>query len=115
MKSSKDLFICLLGCLITLTGCDDLSRFSYENYNCQPRLTSLYEIRVSQPKPGAFANILYAKDQSKAEITSLTKTEIIIESKACVLLSIGKQVLLKFLRTIFMKVLAALLINSKCS
>ena len=82
MKSSKDLFICLLGCLITLTGCDDLSRFSYENYNCQPRLTSLYEIRVSQPKPGAFANILYAKDQSKAEITSLTKTKIIIESKS---------------------------------
>ena len=82
MKSSKDLFICLIGCLITLTGCDDLSRFSYENYNCQPRLTSLYEIRVSQPKPGAFANILYAKDQSKAEITSLTKTKIIIESKS---------------------------------
>ena len=82
MKSSKDLFICLLGCLITLTGCDDLSRFSYENYNCQPRLTSLYEIRVSQPKPGAFANIFYAKDQLKAEITSLTKTEIIIESES---------------------------------
>ena len=82
MKSSKDLFICLIGCLITLTGCDDLSRYSYENYNCQPRLTSLYEIRVSQPKPGAFANILYAKEQSKAEITSLTKTQIIIESKS---------------------------------
>ena len=82
MKSSKDLFICLIGCLITLPGCDDLSRFSYENYNCQPRLTSLYEIRVSQPKPGAFANILYAKEQSKAEITSLTKTQIIIESKS---------------------------------
>ena len=82
MKSSKDLFICLIGCLITLTGCDDLSRYSYENYNCQPRLTSLYEIRVSQPKRGAFANILYAKDQSKAEITSLTKTKIIIESKS---------------------------------
>ena len=81
MKSLKTLFICLIGCLITLTGCDDLSRFSYENYNCQPKLTSLYEIRVSQPKPGAFANILYAKDQLKAEITSLTKTEIIIESK----------------------------------
>ena len=82
MKSSKDLFICLIGCLITFTGCDELSRFSYENYNCQPRFTSLYEVRVSQPKPGAFANILYAKDQSKAEITSLTKTQIIIESKS---------------------------------
>ena len=82
MKYSKDLFICLIGCLITLTGCDDLSRFSYENYYCQPSLTSLYEIRVSQPKPGAFANILYAQDQSKAEITSLTKTQIIIESKS---------------------------------
>ena len=82
MKSSKDLFICLIGCLITLTGCDELSRFSYENYNCQPKLTSLHEIRVSQPKPGAFANILYAKEQSKAKITSLTKTEIIIESKS---------------------------------
>ena len=82
MKSSKDLFICLIGCLITLTGCDELSRFSYENYNCQPRFTSLHEIRVSQPKPGAFANILYAKEQSKAKITSLTKTEIIIESKS---------------------------------
>ena len=82
MKSSKDMFICLIGCLITLTGCDELSRFSYENYNCQPRFTSLHEIRVSQPKPGAFANILYAKEQSKAEITSLTKTEIIIESKS---------------------------------
>ena len=76
------MFICLIGCLITLTGCDDLSRYSYENYNCQPKLTSLYEIRVSQPKPGAFANILYAKEQSKAEITSLTKTQIIIESKS---------------------------------
>ncbi len=82
MKSSKNLFICLTVCLIILTGCDDLSRFSYENYNCQPRLTSLYEIRISQPKPGAFANILYAKDQSKAKITSLTKTQIIIESKS---------------------------------
>ena len=82
MKSSKDLFICLTVCLITLTGCYELSRFSYENYNCQPKLTSLQEIRVSQPKPGAFANILYAKDQSKAEITSLTKTQIIIESKS---------------------------------
>ena len=82
MKSSKDLFICLIGCLITLTGCDELSRFSYENYNCQPKLTSLHEIRVSQPKPGAFANIIYAKDQSKAEISSLTKTQIIIDSKS---------------------------------
>ena len=115
MKSSKDLFICLLGCLITLTGCDDLSRFSYENYNCQPRLTSLYEIRVSQPKPGAFANILYAKDQLKAEITSLTKTEIIIESESLRLVVDRKQALLKFLRTIFMRVLAALLTSSKCS
>ena len=82
MKSSKDLFKCLIGCLITLTGCDDLSRFSYENYNCQPKLTSLYEIRVSQPKRGAFVNIFYAKDQSKAEITSITKTQIIIEAKS---------------------------------
>ncbi len=82
MKSSKDSFICLTVCLITLTGCDELSRFSYENYNCQPQLSSLHEIRVNQPKPGAFANILYAKDQSKAEITSLTKTQIIIESKS---------------------------------
>ena len=82
MKSSKDSFIYLTVFLITLTGCDELSRFSYENYNCQPKLTSLHEIRVSQPKPGAFANILYAKEQSKAEITSLTKTQIIIESKS---------------------------------
>ena len=81
MKTSKQLLICLLISLFTITACDNLSRFSYENYECKPSRTSLYEIRVSQLKKGSMANISFATDQTLAKITSLSKREIVIESE----------------------------------
>ena len=61
-----------------VTACDDLSRFSYENYKCEPRLTSLFEIRVGKFKRGSSVNISLATEQTRAKITSLRKKEFII-------------------------------------
>ena len=80
MRISKKLLTCLTISLFSITACDELSRFSYENYSCEPRLTSLYEIRISNLKIGAFADISSAKGQTQAEIISLTKKQIIIQS-----------------------------------
>ena len=67
---------CLLGTVFVFTACDDLTRFSYENYSCEPRQTGLYEISVGNLKRGAIANVQFASKLIKAEILSLTQDEI---------------------------------------
>ena len=81
MKLSGVSLGCLMGVVFIATGCDDISRFSYENYSCQPRQIALYEISVGKLKQGAMANIQFASKLIQAEITLLTQDEIIMESK----------------------------------
>ena len=81
MKISGVSLICLIGLVFVATACDDLNRFSYENYFCQPRQTALYEISVGKLKKGASANIQFASKLVQAEITLLTQDEIIMESE----------------------------------
>jgi len=81
MKLSGVSLFCLIGLVFVATACDDLNRFSYENYFCQPRQTALYEISVGTLKQGASANIQFASKLVQAEITMLTQDEIIMESE----------------------------------
>jgi len=81
MKLPGVSLIGLIGMVFVTTACDDLNRFSYENYSCQPRKTALYEISVGKLKQGAMANIQFASKLIQAEITLLTQDEIIMESK----------------------------------
>ena len=80
MKSLTRSFVGLLFSILLITGCDDISRFSYENYSCQPRKSSIYEITISDLKKGGFATISTASEIIQKEIISLTKVEIIIKS-----------------------------------
>ena len=73
-------FVGVLVSILLITGCDDISRFSYENYSCQPRKSSIYEITISDLKKGGFATISTASEIMQGEIISLTKVEIIIKS-----------------------------------
>ena len=70
----------LLFCILLITGCGDISRFSYENYSCQPRQSSIYEITISDLKKGGLSTISTASETMQKEIISLTKVEIIIKS-----------------------------------
>ena len=81
MKLSKTLFFCLVSSLFLLVGCDDLYRFSYENYTCQPKQTSIYEISINKLKEGAFANVSIGTLQKQVQITSLTKNEITLKTE----------------------------------
>jgi hypothetical protein len=81
MKLSGVSLFCLIALVFVATACDDLNRFSYENYFCQPRQTALYEISVGKLKQGASANIQFASKLVQAEITMLTQDEIIMESE----------------------------------
>lgn len=81
MKLLGTSFTFLLGTIFVLTACDDLTRFSYENYSCEPRQTALYEISVGKLKRGAIANVQFASKRVKAEIVSLTKDEISMEGE----------------------------------
>lgn len=72
---------CLIGVIFVLTACDDLTRFSYENYSCKPRQTALYEITIGKLKRGAMANVQFAYKSVQAEIISLTKEEISMEGE----------------------------------
>ena len=81
MKLLGRLFRCLLGTVFVFTSCDDLTRFSYENYSCEPRQTGLYEISVGNLKRGAIANVQFASKLIKAEILSLTQDEISMEGE----------------------------------
>ena len=81
MKLPGVSLIGLIGMVFVTTACDDLNRFSYENYSCQPRKTALYEISVGKLKQGATANIQLASKLVQAEITLLTQDEIIMESE----------------------------------
>ena len=74
------LFVVLLISILLVTGCDDISRFSYENYSCQPRQSSIYEITISDLQKGALSTISTASETMQKEIISLTKVEIIIKS-----------------------------------
>ena len=80
MKLSPTSLICLIVAVCVFTACDDLTRFSYENYSCQPRQTALYEISVGKLRQGAMANVQFASKLVQAEITLLTKDEIIMET-----------------------------------
>lgn len=80
MKLSPKSLICLMVAVFVFTACDDLTRFSYENYSCQPRQTALYEISVGKLRQGAMANVQFASKLVQAEITLLTKDEIIMEA-----------------------------------
>ena len=71
----------LLGTVFVFTACDDLTRFSYENYSCEPRQTALYEISIGKLKRGAIANVQFASKSVQAEIMSLTKEEISMEGE----------------------------------
>ena len=73
-------FVGLLVSIPLITGCDDISRFSYENYSCQPRQSSIYEITISDLKKGGLSTISTASEIMQREIISLTKVEIIIKS-----------------------------------
>ena len=81
MKLSRRSLACLLITVFAFTACDDLTRFSYENYSCVPRQTALYEISVGNLKRGAIANVQFASKLIKAEILSLTKDEISMEGE----------------------------------
>ena len=81
MKLSGVSLFCLIGLVFVATACDDLNRFSYENYFCQPRKTALYEISVGNLKRGAIANVQFASKLIKAEILSLTQDEISMEGE----------------------------------
>jgi len=81
MKLSGVSLFCLIALVFVATACDDLNRFSYENYFCQPRQTALYEISVGKLKQGASANLQFASKLVQAEITMLTQDEIIMESE----------------------------------
>lgn len=80
MKLPGVSLIGLIGVVFVTTACDDLNRFSYENYSCQPRQTALYEISVGKLRQGAMANVQFASKLVQAEITLLTKDEIIMET-----------------------------------
>ena len=73
-------FVGFLISIMLITACDDISRFSYENYSCQPKQSSIYEIRISDLKKGALSTISTASEIMQKEITSLTKVEITIKS-----------------------------------
>ena len=79
MKLSGKSLTWLMGVMFFFNACDDLSRFSYENYSCQPKQTSLYEISVGKLKQGAMANVQFASTIVQAEIKFLTQDEIIME------------------------------------
>jgi len=81
MKLSRRSIVCLLVTVLVFTACDDLTRFSYENYSCEPRQTGLYEISVGNLKRGAIANVQFASKLIKAEILSLTQDEISMEGE----------------------------------
>ena len=49
-------FVGVLVSILLITGCDDISRFSYENYSCQPRQSSIYEITISDLKKRGIIN-----------------------------------------------------------
>ena len=84
MKLSGTSLTCLLVTVFIFTACDDLTRFSYENYSCKPGQTSLYEISVGKLKRGATANVQFGSKSIKAEIVTLTKEEINMEAiKLC--------------------------------
>ena len=72
--------VSLLFSVLLITGCDEISRFSYENYSCQPRQSSIYEITISDLKKGGLSTISTASEIIQKEIISLTKVEIIIKS-----------------------------------
>ncbi len=72
-------FVLLISILL-ITACDNISRFSYENYSCQPKQSSIYEITISDLQKGALSTISTASETIQKEIISLTKVEIIIKS-----------------------------------
>ena len=72
--------VSLLFSVLLITGCDDISRFSYENYSCQPRQSSIYEITISDLKKGGLSTISTSSEIVQKEIISLTKAEIIVKS-----------------------------------
>ncbi len=72
--------VSLLFSVLLITGCDEISRFSYENYSCQPRQSSIYEITISDLKKGGLSTISTASEIVQKEIISLTKAEIIVKS-----------------------------------
>ena len=61
-------FVGLLVSIPLITGCDDISRFSYENYSCQPRQSSIYEITISDLKKGKVNLPLKAQELEPALI-----------------------------------------------
>ena len=87
MRSFGTYLFLLLGAVFVFTACDDLTRFSYENYYCQPKQTALYEISVAKLKQGAIVNVQFASELLQAEITSLTQDQIIMESEGARLIS----------------------------
>ena len=80
MKSLTRSFVGLVFSILLITGCDNISRFSYENYSCQPKQSSIYEITISDLKKGGLSTISTASEIIQREIISLTKVEIIIKS-----------------------------------
>ena len=81
MKLSRRSLACLLGTVFVFTACDDFTRFSYENYSCEPRQTALYEILIGNLKQGAIANVQFASKRIEAQILSLTQDEISMEGE----------------------------------
>ena len=80
MKSLTRSFVGLVFSILLITGCGDISRFSYENYSCQPKQSSIYEITISDLKKGGLSTISTDSEIMQGEIISLTKVEIIIKS-----------------------------------
>ena len=68
--------------ILLISGCDQFSRFNYENYNCGNNSTGINEIILGKVKKGSNVKLNYNKSyNASVEINKVSGKEVLITFK----------------------------------
>ena len=80
MIKNKILFLILP--IVLISGCDQFSRFNYENYNCGNNSTGINEIILEKVKKGSNVKLKYNQSyNASVEINKVSGKEVLITFK----------------------------------
>ena len=80
MIKNKILFFILS--IVLISGCDQFSRFNYENYNCGNNSTGVNEIILGKVKKGSNVKLKYNLSyNASVEINNVSEKEVLITFK----------------------------------
>ena len=80
MIKNKILFLILL--IVLISGCDQFSRFNYENYNCRNNSTGINEIILEKVKKGSNVKLKYNQSyNAQVKIDKVLEKEVLFTFK----------------------------------